>query len=269
MIRIFRGFNKYFIDGNESPVLTLIPGLSYHFHLDGNTTTGHPFYFGKSGTGGDLYQSEFLTGVENSREENGTVILSLDFDPQQPSFTYAAIILAWEGEIKIPHDDRPRTSLTYGAYEKGGKNITGGNWTVTDQNGKFITNGQNVLVGTRVLLSYNPPIDFFFTKWDTNVTADKNNSNSIEFTVTEALEVKAIASTYSPHPLDLEGNFTINLTDSNTTKALQFSINSSVTNTSATGQMAANIDQNQSGMLVNYRGILHTPPRPHPNQPLL
>jgi hypothetical protein len=248
------GSNKYFIDGNESPDLTLIPGLSYQFHLDGNTTTGHPFYFGTSGTGGDVYQSEFLTGVQNSREEKGTVILSLDFDPQQPLFYLCGNHVNMGGEIKIQLDDRPRVPLTYGAIDGGGTNITGGNWTVTDQNGKFITSGQNVLVGTRVFLSYDPPSYYFFTKWDTNVTADKNNSNSIEFTVTEALEVEAIASTYSPHPLDLEGNFTINLTDSNTTKALKFNINSSVTNTSATGQMEANIDQNQSGNLINYRG---------------
>ena len=219
------GQKKYFIDNNESPDLTLIPGLSYHFHLDGDTTIGHPFYFGTSGTGGDNYQSEFSTGVENSREDNGTVILSLDFDPQQPLFYLCGNHPGMGGEIKIPHDDRPRVSLTYAALDEGGENITGGNWTVTDDNGISITSGQDVLVGARVLLSYDPPSYHFFSEWDANVTAENIKSNSIEFLVTEPLEVNAIASTYSPYLLDLEGNFTLNLDDSNISKALRFSIN--------------------------------------------
>jgi len=217
------GNNKYFIDGDESPRLELIPGLPYFFHLDGNTTLGHPFYFGISGTGGDNYNSEYSEGVTRSREVNGTISLSLESSLPERLFYLCGNHSGMGNEIIIPKDPRSSYILKYGAFDKFGNQADEGNWTVTTDGGQNVTAGQDVFNDSSVLLTYTPPLGFKLVGWDgTPPTGKEIIGESLKLPMTSDLNVTAIVSSIAPRPEELSSIFDILLSyqdqESNTTE---------------------------------------------------
>ena len=71
--------NAFFLNGKESPPLTLVRGNVYQFVLDGSTTASHPFYFSEdSGGGGNINLGKHTNGVTGSEATNGTVAITVD-----------------------------------------------------------------------------------------------------------------------------------------------------------------------------------------------
>ena len=167
------GKNKYYIDGIESPQLELTAGLPYFFHLDGNTTLSHPFYFGTSGVGGDQYQSEYTKGVNRSREVNGTISLSLESTLPDHLFYLCGNHAGMGNKIVIPRDPRGSNSLTYAALDQSSDPIQDGNWTVNTEGGQMVTSGQDLYEDLFVLLTYNAPNGYKLIRWEGTLPAEK------------------------------------------------------------------------------------------------
>jgi alpha-tubulin suppressor-like RCC1 family protein len=235
------GNNKYFIDGIESPQLDLTAGLPYFFHLDGNTTLGHPFYFGTSGVGGDGYQSEYTQGVTRSREVNGTISLSLESSLPNQLFYLCGDHAGMGNEIVIPRDPRGSNSLTYVALDQSSAPIHDGNWTVNTEGGQMVTSGQVLYEDLSVMLTYNAPNGYKLIRWEGTLPAEKEIvGESLKLPMTDEWVAHAIVSSLAPSADELSDLFTIRLDnqDANDTyKDFTFAVESSEDSPSTEGEM--------------------------------
>ena len=235
------GNNKYFIDGIESPQLDLTAGLPYFFHLDGNTTLGHPFYFGTSGVGGDGYQSEYTQGVTRSREVNGTISLSLESSLPNQLFYLCGDHAGMGNEIVIPRDPRGSNSLSYGTLDQSSAPIHDGNWTVTTEGGQRVTSGQVLYEDLSVLLTYNAPNGYKLIRWEGTLPAEKEIvGESLKLPMTDEWVAHAIVSSLAPSADELSDPFTIRLDNQDTNgtdEDFTFTIESSADSPSTEGEM--------------------------------
>ncbi|REJ82829.1 MAG: hypothetical protein DWQ44_01560 [Bacteroidetes bacterium] len=104
----------YEINGVEGRELTLVRGITYSFNI---STPGHPFHISTDSAGGN-YAGEIISGVTNSREENGT--LTFTPDAGHPNLLYYSCghhqYMGFRINVVDPSYTATQNGLTAGTY---------------------------------------------------------------------------------------------------------------------------------------------------------
>ena len=192
----------FFINGEESPKLYLYRGFTYKFITD--LDNGHDFYLSTNLDEETPYSSEFLIGVENSRSQNGTLILNVSsstpdrlyYKSSKEKSTFGIIdILDFETNKILPFPDQAEISSKIGSnlslfasfepIEYDIKVEAGNGGSVKNVSGKFLHTDEVNLVAY-------PNDHFEFVRWEgSNEIADSESPNTT-LSVSKSTEIKAV-----------------------------------------------------------------------------
>ena len=178
--------NAYYLDGRESPPLTLVRGMVYQFILDGTTTANHPFYFSTDAAdGGNSYTGEYTTGVTNSRAASGTVSIVVDTNTPSTLYYYCGHHSGMGQTISVidatglltDASASSATATASGSYQIRA-NFTLNQHTLTvnaGANGSASGSG-TFDYGTNATITATPSSGFIFSSWSGSGVADANLS---------------------------------------------------------------------------------------------
>ena len=208
------GQPKYFVNGEETPELKLVKGLRYRFHLDGNTTAEHPFYFATQGDGGDDYAWERTTGVENGRGTGGTVSIFLDDDAPAKLHYNCGEHPEMGGIIRVLGDERPRYRLSIAQLDGKANEIPGGT-IETLLNGKPVSLDGDFEEGARLRVNLRELDGYTFEGWQGDLPTDANGTLPTDKTFVVTMDKdRSLQAYFSPYSFDLSemmGEFEIKL----------------------------------------------------------
>jgi len=134
----------YFIDGSESPILTLVPGVTYKFDQAAGSNSGHPLRF--------YLESDKTTQWTTSVTTNGTPgsagaytqIEVLDTTPAVLHYQCSAHGLMGNSVVTQSNV----VNSNYAAILRGGLNVSGAETELSSATVGDLTNGRVVLAGT-------------------------------------------------------------------------------------------------------------------------
>ena len=134
----------YFIDGSESPILTLVPGVTYRFDQAAGSNSGHPLRF--------YLESDKTTQWTTSVTTNGTPgsagaytqIEVLDTTPAVLHYQCSAHGLMGNSVVTQSNV----VNSNYAAILRGGLNVSGAETELSSATVGDLTNGRVVLAGT-------------------------------------------------------------------------------------------------------------------------
>ncbi|MAL85156.1 MAG: hypothetical protein CMI23_02205 [Opitutae bacterium] len=202
----------YFINGKESPSLTLVKGYTYHFNCN---TGSDPFYFSSDANSTNFDQEYTHSNLIGSRSTNGTLIFTVpnDFDSSNELFycsgsnsylgnsiqVIEAIpdsqVLPFPEQVSIyptsVHDLAVHAAFALNQY----------NVSISAGSGGNITSGNSGIFshGTVLNLSATPSTHFVFSHWE---GSNFSSLNSLSTSATITTNSQIIAN-FSPILYDL------------------------------------------------------------------
>ena len=213
--------NALFIDGDESPPLTLVRGMTYQFSLDGTTTSAHPFYFSTdSSGGGNSYLGEITIGVTNSKATSGVVTLTIDEDTPSLFYYYCGVHSGMGAAIQVIDNsgliaDANATSTTADAN---GSYVAQANFSLNQQSlsltagtGGSVSGAGTYGYGSQVAIVAAPNPGYVFESWSGNGATDSNaSSTTVSMTADRNLTANFEAAVYTLNvAVDANGGGTV------------------------------------------------------------
>ena len=152
----------YFIDGVQSPFITLLPGKTYRFDQSSNTNSGHPLAFYLEAQKTTAYTTNVTTNGTAGSAGAYTEITVTDTTPQVLHYQCTAHALmgnAVASQSNVVHNNFQATFLEGIAVTgvstftgqidgNGGANISGAETTLSSATVSDLTSGRVVLAGT-------------------------------------------------------------------------------------------------------------------------
>ena len=181
--------NTYYVNGKESPPLTLVRGNLYQFMLDGSTTANHPFYFSTdSFGGGNFYAGEFLSGVSNSQATSGIVALTVGAGTLSTLYYYCGnhsgmgnVINVIDSTGLVADTNTASTSvMANGAYALNASfTLDERTLTMNAGAGGGVLGGGTFDYGTDATVTATPAAGYVFSNWSGSGVADANSPTTI------------------------------------------------------------------------------------------
>ena len=180
--------SAFFLNGKETPPLTLVRGNVYQFVLDGSTTASHPFYFSEdSSGGGNTNLGKYTTGVTGSEATSGTVAITVDDETPNTLYYYCGNHSGMGNLINVVNStgfisDSNASTTTADAN---GSYVIRANFslnqhllTVNAGTGGSVSTGGNFAYGTTTNITATPNSGYVFSHWSGHGPSEPTSSET-------------------------------------------------------------------------------------------
>jgi len=179
----------YFIDGIQSPFITLVPGKTYRFDQSDNSNSSHPIRFYLESDKTTAYTTNVTTNGTAGNSGAYTEITVTDTTPQVLHYQCSAH--AYMGNAIAAQSNVVNSN--HAAVLRGGLNVSGGETTLSSATVSDLTNGRVVLAGVNGALEDNANLTFNGSTLDVAgaLTTDGDATIGDSLTVTKDAVVSA------------------------------------------------------------------------------
>ena len=179
----------YFIDGIQSPFITLVPGKTYRFDQSDSSNSSHPLRFYLEAQKTTSYTTNVTTNGTAGNSGAYTEITVTDTTPQVLHYQCSAH--AYMGNAIAAQSNVVNSN--HAAVLRGGLNVSGGETTLSSATVSDLTNGRVVLAGVNGALEDNANLTFNGSTLDVAgaLTTDGDATIGDSLTVTKDAVVSA------------------------------------------------------------------------------